>query len=92
VVVSPSLINFDACTYLYNPQFDLGIGEEWLPKYPPYEENTVSPAASTMETSGPPAKLSKLFISLKKDKAEKMTLYLKDCSKKITNNVRTTFL
>jgi len=21
-------------TYVCNPQFDLGIGEEWLPKYP----------------------------------------------------------
>ena len=32
VIVSRSLIKFDARTYLYNPRFDLGIGEEWLPK------------------------------------------------------------
>jgi len=53
----------------------------------PYGENTSSPA---METSGPPVKLSKLSISLKKDnKAGKMTPPLKDCSRKIINTVRT---
>ena len=26
VIVSPSLIRFDASTYVYNPRFDLGIG------------------------------------------------------------------
>jgi len=34
VIVSPSLIKFDASTYMYNPWFDLGKGEEWLPKHP----------------------------------------------------------
>ena len=34
VVVSPSLIKFNPSTYVYNPRFDLGIGEEWLPKHP----------------------------------------------------------
>jgi len=33
VVVSPSLIKFDSNTYVCNPQFDLGIGKEWLSKY-----------------------------------------------------------
>jgi len=34
VVVSSSLIKFDPSTYVYNSRFDLGIGEEGLPKYP----------------------------------------------------------
>ena len=34
IIVSSSMIKFNVNEYVYNPQFDLGIGEEWLPKYP----------------------------------------------------------
>ena len=32
VIVSPSLLKWDPL--VYDPNFDLGIGKEWLPKYP----------------------------------------------------------
>ena len=34
VIVSPSLLCWDPRKYVYHPAFDLGIGEEWLPKHP----------------------------------------------------------
>ena len=34
VIVSPSLLCWDPSKYVYYPAFDLGIGEEWLPKHP----------------------------------------------------------
>jgi len=34
VIVSPSLVKFDASTYVYNPHFDLGIGKEMATKAP----------------------------------------------------------
>ena len=34
VIVSPSLLKWDPSKFVYDPNFDLGIGEEWLPKYP----------------------------------------------------------
>ena len=34
MVVSLSRIKFDPNTYVYSPRCDLGIGEEWLPKFP----------------------------------------------------------
>ena len=46
VVVSPSLIKFNPSTYVYNPRFDLGIGEEWLPKHPVIKPAEVSQAAN----------------------------------------------
>ena len=36
----------DPSTYVYNPQFDLGIEEEWLPKYP-----VIKPRTATQPTS-----------------------------------------
>ena len=34
IVVSPSILSWNPHDYVYNPDFDLGIKEEWLPKYP----------------------------------------------------------
>ena len=34
VIISPSLLCWDPSKYVYHPAFDLGIGEEWLPKHP----------------------------------------------------------
>ena len=34
VIVSPSLLRWNPSDFLYHPEFDLGIGEEWLPKHP----------------------------------------------------------
>ena len=34
VIVSPSLLSWNPSDYVYHPEFDLGIGEEWLPKHP----------------------------------------------------------
>ena len=34
IVVSPSILSWNPHDYVYNPDFDLGIREKWLPKYP----------------------------------------------------------
>ena len=34
VIVSPSLLRWNLSDLVYHPKFDLGIGEEWLPKHP----------------------------------------------------------
>ena len=34
IIVSPSLLCWDPRKYVYHPAFDLGIGDEWLPKQP----------------------------------------------------------
>ena len=34
VIVSPSLLCWNLNDFIYHPEFDLGIREEWLPKHP----------------------------------------------------------
>ena len=34
VIVSPSLLRWIPSDFVYHSEFDLGIGEEWLPKHP----------------------------------------------------------
>lgn len=48
VAVIPSLVKFDPCTCIYNPQFDLGIGEEWLPKQPVIKSPMVTQLTSAI--------------------------------------------
>ena len=33
VIVSPSLLKWDPSEFVYDPNFDLVIGKEWLSKY-----------------------------------------------------------
>ena len=33
IIVSPSLLTWNPSKFVYSPDFDLGIGEEWLPKH-----------------------------------------------------------
>ena len=43
VIVSPSLIQRNpGSDFVYYPEFDLGIREEWLPKHPVTRVNTAS--------------------------------------------------
>ena len=41
VIISPSLLIWDPSKYVYNPAFDLGIGEEWLPTHPLASEDDI---------------------------------------------------
>ena len=34
VIISSSLLSWNPSDFVYPPEFDFGIGEEWLPKYP----------------------------------------------------------
>ena len=34
VIISPSLLHWNLSDFVYHPEFDLGIGEKWLPKHP----------------------------------------------------------
>ena len=34
VIVSSSLLSWNPSDFVYHPEFDLGIGDEWLPKHP----------------------------------------------------------
>ena len=34
IIVGPSLLSWNQSDFVYHPEFDLGIGEGWLPKHP----------------------------------------------------------
>ena len=42
VIISPSLLQWNPSNYVYHPEFDIGIGKEWLPiaKHPIAREST----------------------------------------------------
>ena len=49
VMVSLSRNKFDPSAYIYNPRFDLGIEEEWLPKHPVIKSRIATqPSSATL--------------------------------------------
>ena len=34
VIMSPCLLHWNLSNFVYHHEFDLGIGDEWLPKHP----------------------------------------------------------